>query len=133
MTIVEAVRGVTGGVDTNLDVHVAAAVDPLGALRGSESFETTPAGYKALLAWLEGFGDVTKAGMKGAGSYDAVLARYRRRAHVEIIEVNWLTSAQQWAIRVLTQAGIELQPLGPVMVRGMDGPPSPYIPSGAYG
>jgi GNAT superfamily N-acetyltransferase len=51
----------------------------------------------------------------------------------ETIEVNWLTSAQQWAIRVLTQAGIELQPYGPVMVRGMEGPPSPYIPSGGYG
>jgi ribosomal protein S18 acetylase RimI-like enzyme len=51
----------------------------------------------------------------------------------EMIEVNWLTSAQQWAIRVVVEAGIELQPYGPVMVRGMDGPPSPYIPSGGYG
>jgi hypothetical protein len=51
----------------------------------------------------------------------------------ETIEVNWLTSAQQWAIRVVLEAGIELQPFGPVMVRGMDGPPSPYIPSGGYG
>jgi ribosomal protein S18 acetylase RimI-like enzyme len=51
----------------------------------------------------------------------------------ETIEVNWLTSAQQWAIRVAVDAGIELQPYGPVMVRGMDGPPSPYIPSGGYG
>jgi hypothetical protein len=44
MTIVEAARGVTGGVDTHLDVHVAAALDPLGALLGSEAFDTTPAG-----------------------------------------------------------------------------------------
>jgi GNAT superfamily N-acetyltransferase len=51
----------------------------------------------------------------------------------ETIEVNWLTSAQQWAIRELTHAGIELQPYGPVMVRGMDGPPTPYIPSGGFG
>ncbi len=51
----------------------------------------------------------------------------------ETIEINWLTSAQQWAIRVVVDAGIELQPYGPVMVRGMDGPPSPYIPSGGYG
>jgi ribosomal protein S18 acetylase RimI-like enzyme len=51
----------------------------------------------------------------------------------ETVEVNWLTVAQQWAIRVVVQAGIELQPYGPVMVRGMDGPPSPYIPSGGYG
>ncbi len=51
----------------------------------------------------------------------------------ETIEINWLTSAQQWAIRVVVDAGIELQPYGPVMVRGMDGPPCPYIPSGGYG
>jgi hypothetical protein len=51
----------------------------------------------------------------------------------EMIEVNWLTSAQQWAIRVVVEAGIELLPFGPVMVRGMDGPPSPYIPSGGFG
>jgi GNAT superfamily N-acetyltransferase len=51
----------------------------------------------------------------------------------ETVEVNWLTEAQQWAIRVLIGAGVELQPYGPVMVRGMPGPPSPYIPSGGYG
>jgi ribosomal protein S18 acetylase RimI-like enzyme len=51
----------------------------------------------------------------------------------ETIEVNWLTSAQQWAIGVIVEAGIELLPYGPVMVRGMDGPPAPYIPSGGFG
>jgi GNAT superfamily N-acetyltransferase len=51
----------------------------------------------------------------------------------ETVEINWLTAAQQWAIRVLIEAGVELQPYGPVMVRGMPGPPSPYIPSGGYG
>ena len=51
----------------------------------------------------------------------------------ETIEVNWLTSAQQWAVREVVAAGIKLRPYGPVMVRGMDGPPSPYIPSGGFG
>jgi GNAT superfamily N-acetyltransferase len=51
----------------------------------------------------------------------------------ETIEINWLTSRQQWAIRVVVEAGIELHPYGPVMVRGMDCPPCPYIPSGGYG
>jgi hypothetical protein len=51
----------------------------------------------------------------------------------ETIEINWLTSAQQWAISEVVRAGIELQPYGPVMVRGMDGPPSPYIPNGGFG
>ena len=51
----------------------------------------------------------------------------------ETIEINWLTSAQHWAISEVVRAGIELQPYGPVMVRGMDGPPSPYIPNGGFG
>ena len=88
MTMVEAARGVTGGVDTHLDVHVAAALDPLGGLLGSKSFETTPAGYKALLGWLEGFGTVTKVGVEGTGSYGAGLSKFLRRAKVEVIEVD---------------------------------------------
>ena len=88
MTIVEATRGVTGGVDTHLDVHVAAALDPLGALLGTESFGTDPAGYTSLLAWLESFGSVSKVGVEGTGSYGAGLARFLRRADVEVIEVD---------------------------------------------
>ena len=88
MTIVEAARGVTGGVDTHLDVHVAAALDPLGALLGTERFDTDPAGYKALLTWLEGFGPLTKVGVEGTGSYGAGLARYLRRSDIEVIEVD---------------------------------------------
>jgi transposase len=88
MTIVEAARGVTGGVDTHLDVHVAAALDPLGGLLGTERFETDSAGYKALLAWLESFGDVTKIGIEGTGSYGSGLTRYLRRVGVEVIEVD---------------------------------------------
>ena len=88
MTIVEAARGITGGVDTHLDVHVAAALDPLGGLLGTERFETNSAGYKALLAWLETFGDVTKIGIEGTGSYGSGLSRYLRRVGVEVIEVD---------------------------------------------
>jgi ribosomal protein S18 acetylase RimI-like enzyme len=51
----------------------------------------------------------------------------------ETVEVNWMTSSQQWAIREITKSGVELLPYGPVMVRGMAGPPKPYIPSGGYG
>jgi transposase len=88
MTIVEAARTVTGGVDTHLDVHVAAALDPVGALLGSESFETTPAGYAQLLSWLEGFGLVTMVGVEGTGAYGAGLSRFLRRRGVEVVEVD---------------------------------------------
>jgi transposase len=88
MTIVEAARGITGGVDTHRDVHVAAALDPLGGLLGSESFPTDGVGYRALLKWLEGFGDVVTIGVEGTGSYGSGLARYLRRAGVKVIEVD---------------------------------------------
>jgi transposase len=88
MTIVEATRTVTGGVDTHLDTHVAAALDPLGGLLGTKSFGTTPAGYKDLLAWLESFGEVHKIGVEGTGSYGAGLARFLRAHGVVVIEVD---------------------------------------------
>ena len=57
-------RRITGGVDTHLDVHVAAALDERGALLGVESFSTTPRGYRALLGWLEGFGTLELVGCR---------------------------------------------------------------------
>ena len=53
MTIVEAAAGVTGGVDTHLDVHVAAALDAFGALLGTD-VSTDPTGYEALLQLARG-------------------------------------------------------------------------------
>jgi transposase len=88
MTIVEPARIVTGGVDTHLDVHVAAALDSVGGLLGTAPFPTTPAGYQELLAWLESFGEVGKIGVEGTGSYGAGLSKFLRRSHVAVIEVD---------------------------------------------
>lgn len=90
MTIVEAERAVIGGIDTHLDVHVAAAVDPIGGLLGVESFPATTAGYKELFGWLSGFGQLSKVGVEGTGAYGAGLARFLRRAGIEVIEVDRL-------------------------------------------
>src|SRR5436190_23198896 len=73
MTIVEAARPVTGGVDTHLDVHVAAALDSLGGVLGVESFPSTRAGYAQLLEWLQSFGTITRVGVEGTGAYGAGL------------------------------------------------------------
>jgi transposase len=88
MTIVEAARTVIGGVDTHLDVHVAAALDPIGGLLGVESFATTPRGYKAMLEWMRGFGTLSQVGVEGTGAYGAGLGRFLRRAGVEVVEVD---------------------------------------------
>src|SRR5215207_7346998 len=42
MTIVEGTRAVTGGVDTHLDAHVAAALDHLGGLSGGGELRDLP-------------------------------------------------------------------------------------------
>ena len=85
MTIVEATRPVTGGVDTHLHVHVAAALDNVGGLLGVESFPATPSGYRKLLGWMSSF---TRIGVEGTGAYGAGLARYLHRHGVQIIEVD---------------------------------------------
>src|SRR6266542_862872 len=88
MTIVETTRPITGGVDTHLDVHVAAAVDANGGVLGVESFATTPAGYVQLHGWLAGFGPVGRVGVEGTGAYGAGLARHLRGQGVVVIEVD---------------------------------------------
>jgi hypothetical protein len=62
--IVEVPSGNTGGVDSHLDAHVAAALDPLGRLVCTESFTADASDYKALVAWLETFGQVTMVGSR---------------------------------------------------------------------
>ena len=53
MTIVET-HPITGGVDTHLDIHVAAALDSNGGTLGVESFPTTTGGFSDLYTWLSG-------------------------------------------------------------------------------
>jgi transposase len=88
MTMVETTRLVTGGVDTHLDVHVAAAVDGGGGVLGVESFATTPAGFVQLHDWMTSFGTVARVGVEGTGAYGAGLARYLRGHGLEVIEVD---------------------------------------------
>ena len=86
MTIVET-RLITGGVDTHLDVHVAAALDGNGGVLGVESFPTTTAGFAELHAWLTSFGTLDRVGVEGTGAYGAGLARFLRTMDVTVIEV----------------------------------------------
>jgi transposase len=79
---------VTGGVDTHLDLNVAAALDPVGGLLEVAEFPATSGGHRRLLGWLAGFGPVARVGVEGTGSYGAGLARYLRAAGVEVVEVD---------------------------------------------
>ena len=79
---------VFGGVDTHRDAHVAAVVDSVGRVVGSESFRAETAGYRRMVAWFESMGCLVRVGVEGTGSYGAGLARYLTAAGVEVVEVN---------------------------------------------
>ena len=79
---------ITGGVDTHLDVHVAAALDERGGLLATASFDATAAGYSRLVGWLESFGEVVLVGVEGTGSWGAGLSRHLRTRGLNVIEVN---------------------------------------------
>ena len=88
MTIVGNPDAVVGGVDTHVDVHVAAAVDHVGGVLGIESFRTTRSGYRQLLSWLGSFGELTLVGVEGTGSYGVGLSRYLGNAGIDVVEVD---------------------------------------------
>jgi len=78
---------VTGGVDTHKDTHVAAVLNAVGVVLGTAEFPTTPAGYRRLLTWMRGFGDLTAVGVEGTGAWGAGLARHLTSQGVRVIEV----------------------------------------------
>ena len=81
-------EAITGGVDTHLDVHVAAALDRTGGLLGTRSFPATARGYRQLLSWLTSFGELVLVGVEGTGSYGAGLTRLLQAQGVRVVEVD---------------------------------------------
>lgn len=79
---------IVGGVDTHLDVHVAAVINHIGQILATRSFPTTRAGYRHLLAWMRRFGVLRQVGVEGTGAYGAGLTRFLTAQGVEVVEIN---------------------------------------------
>jgi transposase len=79
---------VTGGVDTHGQTHHAAVIDQVGRQVADAEFPATPAGYRALLAWLHTQGHLDRVGVEGTGAYGAALGRYLRNQGIAIVEVD---------------------------------------------
>ena len=60
-----------------------------------------------------------------------LLTRVLARAHTGEFEVGWLTEGQRWAYPLLSAAGLDVLPWGPIWVAGDVGALVPYVPSGA--
>ena len=82
-------RSVTGGVDTHLDVHVAAALD--GTQEDSSVWSPSrrpPAGDDALAPLARAIGPIALVGIEGTGSYGVGLTRHLHRAGLAVVEVD---------------------------------------------
>jgi transposase len=81
-------RIVVAGVDTHADTHHGAVIDARGRLLDSAEFPATGAGYRQLLTWMRGLGQLSRVGVEGTGSYGAGLTRYLCAEGIPVIEVN---------------------------------------------
>jgi transposase len=79
---------VTGGVDTHLNTHTAAVIDPIGRVLGTQLFSADTAGYTALLDWMHTFGRLGRVGVEGTGAYGTGLSRLLHHEQIEVVEVD---------------------------------------------
>lgn len=75
------------GVDTHKDVHVAVAINGLGARLATTSFPVTAQGYRQLADWAASHGTVHTVGIEGTGSYGAGLSRALNALGLRVVEV----------------------------------------------
>jgi transposase len=75
------------GVDTHVETHTAALVNPLGRTLTTTTVAATRRGHQALVKWMGRRGSVRVAGVEGTGSYGAGLARFLALEGIDVVEV----------------------------------------------
>jgi GNAT superfamily N-acetyltransferase len=122
------------------DHELAAEVDRVvrGAPHGADLEALAAGGCELLTLPGRGYAAHREGAVKTIAAFDeeaagallrTVLARIPKQGRAE---VEWMTSAQQWAIEVAVAARLELRPAGAVCLRGDVGSFRPYLPGGAY-
>jgi transposase len=76
------------GVDTHKLIHVAVAINLLGARLATISVSADRAGYAELVAWARALGLIEAFGIEGTGSYGVGLTSFVRRHAIKVVEVN---------------------------------------------
>ena len=83
----EGPQVVIGGIDTHADTIHVAVIDEQGRPIADREFVTTPAGYRAALAFLVGSGRLVVVGIEGTSSYGTGITRAAQAAGIEVREV----------------------------------------------
>ena len=126
---------------TEADLELVAVVDRVvrGAPHGPELPRLLEEGERLLVVPGRGYAVARPTGVRAVGALDeeaavALLAEVLAGPPPgTVVDVNWITGSQQWALSLCAALGLEIVPMGAVMVRGLPGPPVPYLPTGAYG
>jgi GNAT superfamily N-acetyltransferase len=122
------------------DLALAERVDRAvrGAAHGPDLLAALAHGQAMLVAPERGYALVSGSDLRLLAAEDDEAAQALLRAFLagvapgERAMVDWVGSAQQWALPVLLEAGLGLRTGGAVFLRGEVGPFTPYLPSGAY-
>jgi predicted N-acetyltransferase YhbS len=124
------------------DLPLIEAVDRAvrGAPHAGDLVAMLDAGAHLLVAPDRGYAVVRDGHLRLVAAFDDDGARTVLRAALAHTAatgrpafVEWLTSAQQWAVEVCVEARLELRDRGGAVFLGGDvGPFRPYLPSGAY-
>lgn len=75
------------GIDTHKDTHHVAVIDTAGAVVADRQFTTSPAGTRALLAWL-GQWQIESVGIEQTGTYGSGVSVALLQAGHQVIDVN---------------------------------------------
>jgi GNAT superfamily N-acetyltransferase len=126
-----------GGAD---DLPLTEAVDRAvrGAAHGEDILALLEAGGRLLVLPERGYAVLRGAELRLLAAFDEQSAATLLRgclaaADGEQSSVEFITSAQQWAVAPCVEAGLELRSEGGAVFLGGDvGPFAPYLPSGAY-
>ncbi len=128
-----------GGPD---DLPLTEAVDRAvrGAARGADVLAMLEGGNQLLVAPDRGYAILRGGEVRLAAGFDEAGASAALRGALARIAaegreayVNWLTSAQGWAVHVCLDARLELRAdAGCVFLGGDVGPFHPYLPTGSY-
>jgi GNAT superfamily N-acetyltransferase len=141
-----AARGRPHGVSAARAVRWGSAADlPLteevdrairGAAHGEDILALIEAGGRLLVLPDRGYAVMRGGELRLLAALDEEAATDLLRtffAYVDdVATVEFITSAQHWAIAPCVQAGLELHLYGATFLAGEVGPFTPYLPSGAY-
>ena len=125
---------------TAADLPLTEAVDRAvrGAAHGDDILAMLEVGGDLLILPERGYAVVREGAVRQLAARDeegaaALLRACFAAAGAREASVEWITSAQNWAVAPCLDAGLELRlEIGAVFLAGDVGPFAPYVPSGAY-